>query len=709
MKRDDVTRPDARRFALRIGLIYTLIGGLWILFSDLVVSLFTKEPAIITRIEIFKGWAFIGVTALILSLLIHRGVLALGKSEQAFRESEERFRLLIENTASAIFIYRDRILLANRTMETLTGYTREELLAMSLSELVLPGFREELRNHCEAFHKGGAVPLRCEFAVVRKDGEERWIDFTSSIIKLDGGDAGLGTAFDVTERRKAEEELRESEERFRLLIEGVTDYEIFMLDLEGRIVSWNIGAERNKGYRAEEVIGQHHSIFFIPEDVRKGIPEQELLAAAMTDRYEDEGWRVRKDGSTFWANVVVTSLRGGDGRLRGYSKVIRDITERKIAEDKLRESEERYRVIAESASDAILTIDEESTILFASSAVEKIFGYEPDQLVGRPLDLLMPGRFSAEHTAAMKRYLETGSRTISWKARELPGLHRDGREIPLDISFGEFFKGGRHFFSGIVRDITERKQAEKEKEYRDMLERFTQELETLAAERTMSLMAMRLADSVRNPAAVIGWTGRKLMREDLSGEVKNEIGDIIHEAERLEVLVKDFQTLLKSRRSAFTFEDVNEIVKAVIPIFAREAAGKKVALVANLSERPLKANVQKDLLRMAIFNLLRNAFEATPEGGTITVITTGDADSVYLSVSDTGAGIPAEIIDNIFDPFFTTKVYRFGMGLPMIKQIVSEHLGRIEVESREGAGTTFRLVLPVRWSGRTEPVAQRQE
>ncbi|MFZ5998232.1 MAG: PAS domain S-box protein [Nitrospirota bacterium] len=369
----------------------------------------------------------------------------------------------------------------------------------------------------------------------------------------------------------------------------------------------------------------------------------------------------------------------------------------------LRESEEKYRIIAETASDFIITIDAESRILFANPAVEKIFGYTPEEVVGQPVTMLMPERMRAGHNAGMQRYLETGRRHIKWEARELPGLHKNGYEIPLEISYGEFIKDGRRFFTGVIRDISERKQAEKEKEYNALLERFTRELETLVAERTMSLLALRLADKVRNPSSVIGLAGKKLLEKGGCEEKARElIAAIVSEADLLDSTVQDFQSMLTSKRSAFSYEDLNEIVKGIIPIFEKEAAQKHVELVVHLAEQPLRINAQKDFLRMAIFNLARNAMEATPEGGRITIATSGDSNRVVLTVSDTGAGIPQEVIDNIFDPFFTTKAYRFGMGLSLVKQIVAEHLGEVEVESTPGKGTTFRLIFPTRWTEKSQ-------
>ena len=580
MEKKDKQLQTERGIPVKISLIYDLTGSLWILFSDLALSLVSKDLAVITRLEIYKGWVFIGITALMLFMFIRR---------------------------------------------------------------------------------------------------------------------------DITAIRKYEQSLHASEERFRLLVEGVTDYEIFMLDPEGRILIWNIGAERSKGYRPEEVIGKPHTIFFTQADIQRGLPEWELKEAVQQGRSEDEGWRVRKDGSQFWASVVTSAIHDDQHNLLGFSKVIRDITEKKRDEERLRDSEERYRVIAETASDAILTIDEESRIVFANASAGRIFGHSSAELLGRDLTVLMPERMRDRHHEGLKRYRETGEKSIRWELLELPGLHKDGWEVPLEISYGEFIQNGSHFFTGILRDISERKHAEKEKEYSDMLEKFNTDLETLVAERTMSLIALKLSDKVRNPALVIGWTGKRILaKEEVPGKIREGLLSIIGEAEKLEATVQDFHSLLKGGKSAFSYENINKIVNSVIPVIEQEAGRKGVRVVVDLSDQIIKLNAQKDLLRMAIFNMLRNAVEATSEGGAITVRTYVDNDSVILTVSDSGHGIPKDVLDKIFDPLYDAQIYRFGMGLPLIKQIVSEHLGEIFVESETGRGTTFKVVLPARWTGKSD-------
>ncbi|MCL5022170.1 MAG: PAS domain S-box protein [Nitrospirae bacterium] len=210
MKFPDSRFTKGRTIPLRISLIYALVGCLWIVFLSEILPLLIREPGTAVRWEVVTGWVFVGATAGMLYFLIRRDIDAIRKSGEALRESEEKFQMLLDNTASAIFIYRDKILHANPAMETLTGYDGRELLGMDFFTIVHPAFREEIRKRCEALSSGGGAPLRCEFKILRKGGEERWVDFTSSILFYGGALSGLGTLSDMTERKRAEEALRET-------------------------------------------------------------------------------------------------------------------------------------------------------------------------------------------------------------------------------------------------------------------------------------------------------------------------------------------------------------------------------------------------------------------------------------------------------------------------------------------------------------------
>lgn len=265
---------------------------------------------------------------------------------------------------------------------------------------------------------------------------------------------------DARENTSPQSGARIDDELLRLIVESVEDYAIIATDTQGRVVSWNAGAQNIFGYTESEVAGRSGSIIFTPEDIEDGVPEQELRTAAAEGKAVDERWHVRKDGTRFWASGMVTPLRDGEGNPRGFVKVARDATASKLMREALSASEEQYRIVAETATDAIITIDEKSTILFVNQAAEKIFGYTISEMKGASLSTLMPEYLRHLHQAGIKRYLNTGQRHVSWESVELPGLHKDGREFPLEISFGEYYREGKHLFTGICRDILERKRVQ---------------------------------------------------------------------------------------------------------------------------------------------------------------------------------------------------------------------------------------------------------
>jgi formate hydrogenlyase transcriptional activator len=231
-----------------------------------------------------------------------------------------------------------RITATNPVVEKLFGYSETELIGNAVELLMPERLRRRHPDHRLAFL--GAPSVRpmgtgLELFGQRKDGTEFPIDIMLSPVETDGNRSILAVVRDITDRKRAEIALRRSEERFRLLVEGAQDYAIFMIDPEGRVATWNSGAERIKGYRADEILGRHFSTFYPQESIERGKPEHELEVAAAEGRFEDEGWRIRKDGSRFWANVIITALRGKNGELIGFSKVTRDFTNRKSAEESL--------------------------------------------------------------------------------------------------------------------------------------------------------------------------------------------------------------------------------------------------------------------------------------------------------------------------------------------------------------------------------------
>ena len=264
------------------------------------------------------------------------------QAEQALRESEERFRAVAESATDAIVAAdkRGHITYFNPGAERIFGYAARDVISRPLTLLMPPRFHDAHRQGLARFLTTGearVVGRTVELVGQRKDGTEFPLELSLASWKVRGDTFFTGILRDITERKQAEELLRASEERFHLMVKSVEDYAIFMLDAEGRVATWNAGAERIKGYRADEIIGRHFSCFYTPVDVQAKNPEQLLQEAVSRGRCEDKGWRVRKDGSAFWADVVLTALRDQHGTLLGFTKVTRDITERTRLEQEIQQ------------------------------------------------------------------------------------------------------------------------------------------------------------------------------------------------------------------------------------------------------------------------------------------------------------------------------------------------------------------------------------
>jgi len=255
-------------------------------------------------------------------------------------------------------------------------------------------------------------------------------------------------------------QFRRSELQLQLVVSGVKDYAIFMLDPDGLVATWNPGLQRLKGWAADEIVGQHFSRFYLPEDLADGLPARELEIAKAEGQFSGEGWRLRKDGSRFWANVIISPLRNDDGRLLGFSKVTRDTTEHRRIEQAMKQEEARLAAVIGSAMDAVITVDEQQLITLFNPAAEKMFGYQADAVLGTSLERLMPKRFRGSHAAHIHNFALT--KTTRRKMGDLTaiyGMHASGEEFPIEASISQTQIDGQKIFSVILRDITERVKA----------------------------------------------------------------------------------------------------------------------------------------------------------------------------------------------------------------------------------------------------------
>ncbi len=374
------------------------------------------------------------------------------------RPAEESFRLLVESVVDyAIFMLdlQGRISSWNVGAERIKGYKAGEVLGKPFMIFYRPEDVDAGKPQQELAVARERGRSEAQGWRVRKDGSRFWANVVITALRDDSGNV---TGFakvtrDVTERREAEEKLRLSEERFRLLIERVQDYAIYMLDPQGRVASWNSGAERIKGYPAEEIIGKDISIFYTPESIARGEPRHSLHVAAAEGRHEVQGWRVRKDGSRFWADVVVTALQDDQGNLRGFTKVTRDVTRKKLAE-------ERFRVVVEGAPSAMIMVNREGKIVLVNAQAERLFGYERDELLGHSVENLVPQRLRARHPGHRGSFFADPQARAMGAGRDLYGLKKDGSEIPVEIGLNPIKTEEGDFVLAAIVDITERKRAE---------------------------------------------------------------------------------------------------------------------------------------------------------------------------------------------------------------------------------------------------------
>ena len=530
---------------------------------------------------------------------------------------------------------------------------------------------------------------------------------------------------------------------YRLLVEGVRDYAIFALDPAGHILTWNAGAKRLKGYESDEIIGKHFSIFYPRELVAEGFPEFELRTAANTGRFEDEGWRLRKDGSRFWANVVITALRN-EGELVGFGKVTRDLTERREAEEALKESEQRFRLLVEGVKDyAIFMLDPTGHVATWNAGAERIKQYRATEIIGQHFSKF----YTAEDVAAGKpeNELQIAKRTGKYEEEGLR-VRRDGTTFWASVLITTLRnKAGELVgFGKVTRDLTDRRAAEmraldaarraaaeeagrKEAEMREAelkglaakLRAQTKELEERTSEaedsrrradeanRAKSQFLASMSHELRTPLnAIGGYTD--LLSMELSGPLTSlqmeQLRRIKRSQEHLLGIINDILNFSRIEAGQLTYElgpvAIHQVMDNVASMIAPQARAKGIALRSGCDDK-LVAWADRSKVEQILLNLVSNAVKFTESGGKIAMTcTAGEQGSVRIKVDDTGSGIPADQLDAIFEPFvqvgrsLTTHREGAGLGLAISRDLARAMGGDLTVTSTVGVGSEFTLSLP---------------
>ena len=517
-----------------------------------------------------------------------------------------------------------------------------------------------------------------------------------------------------------------NERAFSLLIESTTDYAIFMLDPTGVVASWNAGAERIKGYTRDEIIGKHFSIFYPEEANARDWPATELKRAARDGRFEDEGWRVRKDGTLFWANVVITALRDEEGRLIGYGKVSRDLTDRRRAEQELRESEERFRLIVDSTQDyGMFMLNPDGVIASWNPGAQRIKGYTAEEAIGKHFSIFYTEEAKAREWPQheLKEAARTGRfEDEGWR------LRKDGSRFWANVVITALKgpDGELHGFSKVTRDVSERKtQVERIEALTAELQRRVAELGATNRELVQQTsenesFVYSVSHDLRAPLVNLQGFSQELMltqqaiddlladprvppdvreqgRALLAGDMTESVGFIRNSVQHLGNIVDGLLRLSRVGRVEYqpspvdTRALVNDIVASLHTTIAESKA------TVRIGDLPV-VQADRNALGQVFANLIGNALKSFDPGrpGVIEVKATAEDPPVF-SVSDNGIGIDPAHRKKIFQVFQHVHPAKGrageGMGLAIVRRIIERHNGRIWFTSTPEVGTTFSFSL----------------
>ncbi|UAL09179.1 PAS domain S-box protein [Caulobacter segnis] len=484
--------------------------------------------------------------------------------------------------------------------------------------------------------------------------------------------------------------------QLNLLIDGAAEYAIYMLDPKGDVLIWNAGAERLKGWAEAEILGQNTAVFY-PEDAKdRDKPAADLARAREQGRFEEEDWRVRKDGSEFLAHVSVTALRDGGGKLEGYGVVVRDATDQRASERALRASANHLQSILSTVPDAMIVIDDHGLILSFSAAAERLFGYAEADVVGANIRVLMPSPDRERHDSYLQRYVETGERRIIGLGRVVTGQRRDGSTFPMELAVGEAKGEGQRVFTGFIRDLTERYRTEAK------LETLQAELIHVSRVSAMGAMASTLAHELNQPiTAVANYVQgvRSLLTRHEPDDlpmILEALDDAVSEALRAGHIVRRLREFVARGEVDKTAHDLSALVRESMTLGLVGARVHGVEAEVSLDPAIGRVLVDKVQIQQVLVNLARNAVEAmadSPEHRLWFSSQAQEGGLVRLTVADSGPGVPHDVIDGLFSAFVSTKSEGMGLGLSICRTIVEAHGGRIWFEPRPGGGSQFHFTL----------------
>ncbi|MGC2424219.1 MAG: PAS domain S-box protein [Nitrospirota bacterium] len=603
------------------------------------------------------------------------------KGEGGIFESEVNRAILNTVLDGIITINSDATVVSfNPSAERIFGYSKSEIIGKNVNMLMPEPYHSEHNTYLNNYLTTGVkkvIGLGREVRGRKKDGSEFPLDLAVSEMLVEGRRMFTGIIRDITEKKKAEEAVS----RLAAIVESSTDA-IIGKTLDGNIFSWNAGAERMYGYKAEEVTGRHISVIVPPE--RMGELNKNLEALRRGETIESyETARVRKDGSLLNISLTISPLKDPAGRITGFSAIARDVTENKRVEAELRESEAKFRTLSEGALIGIYLI-QDMRYAYVNPEFADMLGYSRAELTGMEnmLECVYPEQREAARQGIEK--IINGQESVGYQGS---WLRKDGDPVEVEGKAAFTIFNGRPAIIGTALDVTQRKYLEKQRA--DFLAMITHDFKSPLT-------------SILGNAELIS-----MMKEGSADqETADMAANIVRNGERLRSLVDDF--LVHSRldsavlTSELTSADVREILNDVVKDFENQAGKKGQTLNTEFAQDVTTLNLDVTLVQRAVSNLLQNAVNYTPEGGRICLkterVVNGGRAFLVISVEDTGVGIPLAEQSKIFQKYYrmsrTSRTGGTGLGLAIVKAVADAHNGRVELTSKEGTGSTFKLFIP---------------
>ena len=616
--------------------------------------------------------------------------LTLNKTENELLKSNQKFRAIFDNTFQSIGLLKPdgTLIESNKGSLEYANIKYSDVINKPYWETAWWSHSAPLQRLLQKSikHASQGNFVRFHATHIKKNGSQAYVDISLTPVKDKEGNV----IFIITEGRDITE-LKIVEETVHKLSQAIQQSNVIVVitDIEGNIEYVNPKFCKSTGYEYSEIMGQN------PRMLKSGETSDEIYRELWKTITSGNEWRgefhnKKKSGEFYWENASISPICDKDGKIINFLGIKEDITDKKLAEQALIESEGKSRIISDAANDGIIMIDNDGLVSYWNNAAEKIFGYSNKEAIGeKVVNLIVPDKYRQAHLQGFSKYQNTGVGPIIGKTVEYTAIRKNGDEFPIEHSISAVNIKGKWHAVGILRDISERLKTE-------------EQLRISYKMASLGRLTAGVFHELLNPVNIISSHVQLLLMEAEKGSKTEE--DLCSIQEEISRIVKISDNLLRFSRKGGTESDnikINDLLESTISLLEPDMKLENIVIFRKFDEGLQQITASKDQLRQVFLNLLTNARDAMPDGGTITVstenITGEEATFIRVKISDTGCGVEKSQIHKIFDPFFTTKREGKGTGLGLSTSygIIEDHGGAMSAESEVGKGTTFIIDLPI--------------